>query len=634
VSVRTGAAGARRRGGPLWWVGLVAVLTAPGAELEAQVPDTVPAAADTLPTDAVAVPIPPGEVSGDTIPEALREAAEAPTPALLLPRFPAFGGAGWDVGRWEWTAAELARLPGMTVLEFVERIPGVVAFRGGGFGRPEGLTALGMGGARVRVFLDGFELDPHTGGAYPLEMISVVDIRRLRVERAMSTIFVHVETFVLDEPEPVSIVALGTGVYQTRLLRGLFSRGFGTRSVGTAGFDLSSTAGIGIGERYRHMNASVRWDYVPSDRFGLQVEWRRTLADRAGEVAPLQLTRGDLVFRARASPTERIALEAFVGRSGTEEDGDPTIPERVGGVQGGASAAVSGERIFGEVTVRGRSASESALSAPGFEAEARGGLRPHRLLSLEGSSSFAAADTATASRIRFTGTIHPVPVLSLFASTEMGSALVPLIVNRAVSEEADPIYDFHRVSVEAGGLRGGIEVGGAFGAVGAAAFRSSATEVAPFGLAFDRGRSLVSTEEATGIETYFRLPVPGARGLLIDGWYTRYSEASERLYAPDELGRVGLSFHGVYIGGQLEPSFRLEGIYRGSTPVPAAPETDAVQIMPGFRTLNFSLQLRIIDVTAFLIWDNMLAEREAITLPGAPPALPRIVYGGSWRFRN
>src|SRR5690606_10977937 len=128
---------------------------------------------------------------------------------------------GWAAARWEWNTDELARLPGMTLLEFIELIPGIVGYRPGGFGRPEGLTALGMGGARVRVFLDGYELDPHTAGSFPLQTISLLDLSRVRVLRTASEIRVDVQTFELDQAEPASVVELGTGVYQTRLLRAL-----------------------------------------------------------------------------------------------------------------------------------------------------------------------------------------------------------------------------------------------------------------------------------------------------------------------------------------------------------------------------------------------------------------------------
>jgi hypothetical protein len=186
-----------------------------------------------------------------------------------------------------------------------------------------------------------------------------------------------------------------------------------------------------------------------------------------------------------------------------------------------------------------------------------------------------------------------------------------------------------------GGLRLGGEVLGSFGAVGVAGFRNAASSLVPFGLPFDRGSPLTVVPAATGVETYFSLRVPGTRGLLrLDGSYARYSDLSERPYAPDEEGHVAAVFHGLFLGGQLEPIFRLEGTHRGATPVSAAAGQPFDQIMPAFQSLNFSMHLRILDVQAFVLWDNLLAMRDVITLPGAPPGLPRILYGASWRFRN
>ncbi len=596
----------------------------------AQVPDSVPAA---TPEDPVQVPIPAEEVSGDTIPTALQEAAEAPTPFVRTPRFSALDRTGWDVARWQWTEAELTRLPGMTLLEFIERLPGVVGFHMGGFGRPQALTAMGTGGGRARVFIDGYEMDPYGAGSYPLETIAVVDLRSVTVERSLSGLRVDVETFILEDPEPVSSVGLGTGVYETRLLRALFSRGFGSKSVGTGFFDLASTAGIGIAERYRHMNGGVRWDYVPSDRYGLQVEWRRLIVDRQGEETPRQTTRGDLIVRARANPNERVTAEAYLGRSGMDEDIHPTSPELVRSIQGGLRAAYTTQRLFAEVGLRGRAQDSETLSAPGLEVDARALFRPHPRVTLEGGSSAATADAGSATALRLNGSFHAGSALTFFAGTETGLRLVPVLVDRAPPEE-DSRFAFEHIVVDAGGFRGGAEVAGAFGAVGVAAFQTSSTELAPLGLVHDVNLAPVPVDGAAGLEAYWRLTVPrtGER-LMVDGWYTRYLEVSERIYAPDEIGRLGLSFHGLFIGGQLEPSFRFEGVHRGATPVPGSGDGTPF-IMPAVQTLNFSLQFRILDVTAFLIWDNVLANRGAVSLPGAPPALPRIVYGGSWRFRN
>src|SRR5690606_36952841 len=128
-------------------------------------------------------------------------------------------------------------MPGLTLREFLEQIPGVMRFRAGGFGRPAGMTALGAGGGRVRIFLDGFELDPLGYGSADLDAIAVLDVSQLRVQRTLSEIRVEVETYRLHRVEPYSVVGLGTGSSEVRLLRALFSRPVRRSSVVTGAFD-------------------------------------------------------------------------------------------------------------------------------------------------------------------------------------------------------------------------------------------------------------------------------------------------------------------------------------------------------------------------------------------------------------
>src|SRR5690606_31444397 len=103
----------------------------------------------------------PQDTPPDTLPDSVQAAAaeEALPPKVPAP-FPTLSAGGWSTATWEWTRDQLLAIPAMTALEFIERLPGVTRFRAGNFGRPEAITALGMGGARTRVFLDGFELDP------------------------------------------------------------------------------------------------------------------------------------------------------------------------------------------------------------------------------------------------------------------------------------------------------------------------------------------------------------------------------------------------------------------------------------------------------------------------------------------
>src|SRR5690606_26944740 len=124
----------------------------------------------------------------------------------------------------------------------------------------------------------------------------------------------------LETQEPYSTVELGTGAFQTRLLRAIFSRGFGDRSIATGAFDIVSTDGIGIDEPYRQSNAAFRWGYALGESTGLGVEWRRTTMDRQQSEYPQQLDRSDLILRARRSLTDRLTLEALAGRSVSNDE--------------------------------------------------------------------------------------------------------------------------------------------------------------------------------------------------------------------------------------------------------------------------------------------------------------------------
>jgi len=64
------------------------------SHLHAQIPDP-----DALPADTAVIAIPPEEVSGDTIPAALRETAISAAVVPEMPPMPAIGAGGWASGR-------------------------------------------------------------------------------------------------------------------------------------------------------------------------------------------------------------------------------------------------------------------------------------------------------------------------------------------------------------------------------------------------------------------------------------------------------------------------------------------------------------------------------------------------------
>lgn len=623
------------------WVWLAAFsfagLLAPCAVVGQVRPDTLAAPADTAAADTALVPIPPGAVAGDTLPSALADSATAEAEVPVVVPYPEIRTGGWAAERWAWTREELARMPGLTLREFLEQVPGIMRFRAGGFGRPAGMTALGAGGGRVRLFLDGFEVDPLGYGSPDLDALAVFDMSALRVERTASGIRVDVETYRLHRPEPYSIVGLGTGSSQVRLLRALFSRAVRRNSILTGAFDIASTGGLGIAEEYSQSNAAFRFSHGFSDDFGVEAEWRRTALDRAGDLYPRQLTRSDMILRVRRRFADRVVVETFAGHTTGDEDQDPAIPGSLGTDQVGFRSAYSSERLGVELSARLRDRGDPPSTQPALDGEFRSHFRPFPGLRVEMDGRIATYGDLDGREVRVLGALSPASALTLFGSLSGGTRLVPFFLVSGFPGEEQlelSLAGLPRL-IDVGGWRAGAELAGGRGSIGVAAFRAGGDIAVPFGLPFDRGSPAIDITPSLGTEAYLDLAIPATGGALrVGGWYTMFEEWEGRLYTPEYVGRAALTFHDTYYENQLEPSIRFEGVFRGAAMVPDPQDVGSLVSTERSQTLNFSLHLRIIDVQAFMLWENLLNTQTAIDLPGSPPAFPRIVYGASWQFSN
>src|SRR5690606_27549771 len=112
-----------------------------------QVPDTI--APDTAAVDTVRVPIPPEGMAQDTLPAD----SIAPDSIVRVPPFPRYarpGRGGFAFGRWAWDREDLLRYHSLSLLQLLERVPGISTMRMGDFGQPAGAVTFGGGGGRVR----------------------------------------------------------------------------------------------------------------------------------------------------------------------------------------------------------------------------------------------------------------------------------------------------------------------------------------------------------------------------------------------------------------------------------------------------------------------------------------------------
>jgi hypothetical protein len=106
---------------------------------------------------------------------------------------------------------------------------------------------------------------------------------------------------------------------------------------------------------------------------------------------------------------------------------------------------------------------------------------------------------------------------------------------------------------------------------------------------------------------------------------------------PTRTYRAGLELHSIPLkSGNLELYGRVERVYRGQMFAfdrAAATPADALVTLPAIGVFNAYFQLRIIDVRAFVRYEDpqgqVIAEVPNRFLRG-----PRIFYGVKWQFYN
>lgn len=200
------------------------------------------------------------------VPVMPRLAGEGPLPAgarMLIPR-----------DSIEWAGAA-------TVGDLLATVPGTYLWRGGGIGRPEPVNYRARGGASTEYFLDGLPyvaLGPDSIAVDPA-LLPLGLIERIEVERWPGLLRVYLHTPRHDRLAARSQLVLAAGPHKlakySMVLERRHASGFGFG----AGADYLKNPGTGGGE-YQNTQFWVQGSYVPSARFGLQVQYAGASPDR------------------------------------------------------------------------------------------------------------------------------------------------------------------------------------------------------------------------------------------------------------------------------------------------------------------------------------------------------------------
>jgi hypothetical protein len=579
-------------------------------------------AQDTIP------PVRPDTVAVDTVivrpdPIPIREAApDTVRPVRVLPEFRGSNAQGWAAGVWVWDSQSLQLQPFFTLGDLLERIPGLTLLRVGLAGQPEAVGGWGWGGGHVEIILDGFVLDPIGGAAIDLSRIELVSLRRVRVERRPDRVRIEIETLVADDARTYTRVEAATGDFRTELLRGLLVTPRFLVGPLAGGVERLSSDGLGRRERATTLGVWGKWGVV--GRFGgLQAEMRSHEVERGGDSPFLgRGRRSDAIVRGRLRPFKPLVLEAFAGWTRIDDEftrtvDEQVVEERARQRQIGGRAEWAIDPLWIRTTIRSRP------GPPGTELQLAGGLRPGRALRLEGELGRADRDGTARGGHAARLVLEPVAGLRAFAETAAGGPRVG-VPAPPDSMAGDPF------SPRRSGQRIGLQAGSRGLMLGAAGVRLVADSVATYALLFDRPHRHLPAGEATALEVTGRVPL-FLRGLALEGDYT-YWRGDAWIYRPLETGRIRLLYHDLPLAsGNLEVLARVEGVFRG--PYYSVWHGDVAAI-DGLWRVDSYLQLRVLDVRVFLLWENMTIRPGLRDFPGRDMPRQRALYGVRWQFWN
>jgi hypothetical protein len=600
-------------------------------------PPTPAAAQDPVPVPRDTLVVPRDTLAADTLPriEGEVEADSVLAPAVRFPAMPLSPDISAAGSQWVWDRETLLREAHVSLVDLLERIPGITVMRGGVFGQPEVAAVFGGTAARTEIEIDGILLDPLTNSTRDLSDFALGHLREVRVQRRLGVLRIILTTEFPDAGQPYTRVEAGIGVPSANLFRGLFMVPhviIGPLALGIERLDTDGSSGRS--EPAGLFSGWAKWAWTDGDR-GVQFEWMRgTLRREPNSFAPLERIRQDFMLRARNRFSPRFAAELFAGRStveqttpsGEPETGDLRVERE--SLQAGARAGLDLTWAVVNGSVRYRSLENLPLGEAQIDAETQAG--PLRLSADAALTAWDGGISTAYAGVR--GELG-----GLFATSSIGGASAFGEITRGT--RGAPTFDDtdqpYMLSFRSGWRAGlALDLGRATGTVAAVALDQD--RAWPFGLDFDAAAPSEAVGTAMGIEAHGRLVI-WRDHLTLSSWITDWREAEGWTYLPSRSWRTALELHMLpHPTGNLEIFGRAEAHMRGSVlafDAAALGGTGAYSQVPAYTTADAYLQIRVIDVRAFIRWEDILGN-DLEELPGRIVRGPRIFYGVKWDLWN
>jgi hypothetical protein len=536
----------------------------------------------------------------------------------------------YEIGpQYEWNRAELFATGSLTLIDLLDRIPGITTFRSGWLSTPQTAT-YGVDFRRVRVFYDGIEidnLDSRTGGVLDLSSIQLWTLDHLSIERSANELRIYMRSWQVSNTDPYTRADVATGNEDTNLYRGFYGKRFNGGGVlqfageqygvtsprfAGSGDALSLLSRIGIAKKgwsldayaiRHHATRDIQRPLAESGRppvLGLDGTYSdgyvRLALGGVNSGPWAQFTVASLGFKGTTEPDRQVGAATFAD----------TLERRASEMQYVASAGftlgplrIEGEdrlRALGGTTYNGASARADIVSRFGTLS----GFVEH-----DGFRQTTNADAG----IR----LQPLPFFALSGSVGTifpegsGTASLPALTS-ARAEAAIRLW--------------GAWLTGGF----IAADRTAG--LAP--LAYDT--LLLGTEGGRLTATTAAIRGPLFGGLGIDAWLTRWSDSS--VYLPRYQSRAELNYFNNFAKRFPKGDFdvRAAGIfeYRSHVDFPLAEGNVRTEVS---KTLSAILEIRIMRAVISYQQRNLLSYQYAI-VPGFE--MPRVlaIYGVRWEFWN
>lgn len=604
----------------------------------AQETDTLRVGQDTLPpmpadtfvlVDSILEPDDTVTIERDSLADTLSVPRLVPLP-LPRPLDPAYAH-----GVWEWNRAQLLRSTALTLADLLERVPGLTRVRAGFVTQPELVVGPAALSGDVDVFLDGYPLDPLTSTTLDLARIGITDLERVRVERRGGRL--RIELTPLEHPVPRSDyettpdsgsaytrVEIVTGDLDTDGLAGVFMAPRFLIGPFAAAISRLNSDGVARGTPGRTTSAWLRWSLL-RERWGLNAEYRRSGVERdEGSAFAGGQTREEMIVRARARPFDAFTAELYAGHSEVDDEFIDSVSTELAGTHVGLRAAYDRTWVGTQAAVRLRNGDVG----PDLSWEVGAALRPLSWIELDGGVDAETWEEESA--------LHWVA----------GAAVGPFLRARVFAEIADGSHGIHWLTrgddvpvVERSTQRAGLDWALGGWSLGAAVFMAEGDSVAPpaipgIGPSGSRLLALHPGFDVQGFEVTGRVPL--LWDVAIEGWYSRIraEDGVRSVFQPVENARVGLAWHDLPLESvQLEVDARLELEYRGEMLVPDA-TTGALQTIGARPSLDFDLNIRVLDIHAWVSWQNILHDVDRADLPGIPLPGQTAYFGVKWELWN